>query len=312
MSALTRARTWSTNRHDQEQAQAAAARHVSSATTATTTTTRFNTEYLAVARDGRLAKDTSYTRRASADSMCDADADPEADPVAHPSFLQPRVAAVLGVEEWWHPVLFSLRLLSILPSIYLCFPVAIRFLLKLHTFATSGDVPTQPGRTPGEDRLLLTETMLAIVWCGCSGYLSFFFTDRLMSRWLVNYTPSATAFRLVSVSALNGYLQSWTLDLSGSSQDPFLLLPTWIIITSTLTLVYHITQRKINILKETSTSISVFSMASYISMVALLIQQHWDRDWFDLPFVALGYRLLRQGGELVVSVANFANITVEP
>ena len=156
---------------------------------------------------------------------------------------------------------------------------------------------------------------------------------------LVHYTPSATAFRLVSVSALNGYLQSWTLDLSGSSQDPFLLLPTWIIITSvrafpilspgpvptcmfcsslmslylqTLTLVYHITQRKINILKETSTSISVFSMASYISMVALLIQQHWDRDWFDLPFVALGYRLLRQGGELVVSVANFANITVEP
>lgn len=80
----------------------------------------------------------------------------------------------------------------------------------------------------------------------------------------------------------------------------------------TLTFVYHITQRKINILKETSTSISVFSMASYISMVALLIQQHWDRDWFDLPFVALGYRLLRQGGELVVSVANFANITLEP
>lgn len=160
----------------------------------------------------------------------------------------------------------------------------------------------------------------------------------LLAR-LVNYTPSATAFRLVSVSALNGYLQSWTLDLSGSSQDPFLLLPTWIIITSvraslvfsnsptstcfpcislissflqTLTFVYHITQRKINILKETSTSISVFSMASYISMVALLIQQHWDRDWFDLPFVALGYRLLRQGGELVVSVANFANITLEP
>lgn len=53
----------------------------------------------------------------------------------------------------------------------------------------------------------------------------------LLAR-LVNYTPSATAFRLVSVSALNGYLQSWTLDLSGSSQDPFLLLPTWIIITS--------------------------------------------------------------------------------
>lgn len=153
---------------------------------------------------------------------------------------------------------------------------------------------------------------------------------------MINYTPSATALRLVAVSALNGYLQSWTLHLSGSSQDPFLLLPTWIIITSvrlalhsphvtledlsaknvweqTLTMVYHVTYRKINIRKETSTSISVFSMASYLSMVALLIQQHWDRsDWLDLPFVALGFRLLQGGGEVVVKVAEYANITVAP
>lgn len=160
---------------------------------------------------------------------------------------------------------------------------------------------------------------------------------------LINYTPSATAFRLVSVSALNGYLQSWTLHLSGSSQDPFLLLPTWITITSvrprfsppllvtgnmprwagwlllmytvynhqTLTMVYHITYRKINIRKETSISISVFSMASYLSMVALLIQQHWDRPWLELPFVALGCRILRGGGEVVVTVAKYANITIE-
>lgn len=177
MSALTRARTWSTNRHDQEQAHAAdaAARHVSSS--ATTTTTRYNTEYVAIARNGRLS---------SKDTTCDGP-DPEADPVAHPTFLQPRVAAVLGVSEWWHPVLFSLRLLSILPSIYLCFPIAIRFLLKLHSFATSDSnvdgAGAAQGRSPAEDRLLLTETMLAIVWCGCSGYLSFFFTDCLMSRW---------------------------------------------------------------------------------------------------------------------------------
>lgn len=174
MSALTRARTWSTNRHDQEQAHAAdrAARHVSSATS---TTTRLSTEYVAVARDGRHTKDNPYGAAPGPD--------PEADPIAHPTFLQPRVAAVLGVSEWWHPILFSLRLLSILPSIYLCFPVAIRFLLKLHAFATSDAAAAVQGRTPGEDRLLLTETMLAIVWCGCSGYLSFFFTDCLMSRW---------------------------------------------------------------------------------------------------------------------------------
>lgn len=79
----------------------------------------------------------------------------------------------------------------------------------------------------------------------------------------------------------------------------------------TLTMVYHVTYRKINIRKETSTSISVFSMASYLSMVALLIQQHWDRsDWLDLPFVALGFRLLQGGGEIVVKVAEYANITV--
>lgn len=54
----------------------------------------------------------------------------------------------------------------------------------------------------------------------------------LPSSRLINYTPTATALRLVSVSALNGYLQSWTVYLSGSSQDPFLLLPTWVTITS--------------------------------------------------------------------------------
>jgi hypothetical protein len=173
MSALSRSRTWSTNRHDQEQARVAdaVARHLSSA--ATTTTTRLNTEYVAAARDGRLIKNTAACAAPDADG----------EPIAHPTFLQPRVAAVLGVSESWHPVLFCLRLLSILPSIYLGFPVAIRFLLKLHAFATSDGPGTAQGRTPAEDRLLLTETMLAIVWCGCSGYLSFFFTDRLMSRW---------------------------------------------------------------------------------------------------------------------------------
>lgn len=76
-------------------------------------------------------------------------------------------------------------------------------------------------------------------------------------------------------------------------------------------MVYHITYRKINIRKETSISISVFSMASYLSMVALLIQQHWDRPWLELPFVALGCRILRGGGEVVVTVAKYANITIE-
>ena len=57
---------------------------------------------------------------------------------------------------------------------------------------------------------------------------------------------------------------------------------------------YHITQRKINIRKETSASISVFSMASFISMVALLAQLQLARaDFPDIPL----FRLARDGWE---------------
>lgn len=71
--------------------------------------------------------------------------------------------------------------------------------------------------------------------------------------------------------------------------------------------------RKINIRKEVSTSISVFSMASYVSLLALLVQQHWARaDWLELPFVALACQIIRGGGEVVVRVAEYANITVVP
>jgi hypothetical protein len=113
--------------------------------------------------------------------------DPEPAIVA-PTFLQPRVAAVLGVSRPWHPVLFLLRLFSIMPTIYLGFPVAIRGLLMLHGMFTrlEGEEAPEAGRggaAPGDDKLLLTETILALMWCGCSGYLSFYFTDCLMSRW---------------------------------------------------------------------------------------------------------------------------------
>lgn len=54
-------------------------------------------------------------------------------------------------------------------------------------------------------------------------------------------------------------------------------------------------------------------MASYVSLLALLIQQHCARtDWLELPFIALACQILRGGGELVVWVAKYANITMEP
>lgn len=103
--------------------------------------------------------------------------------VAAPTFLQPRVAALLGVSRPWHPVLFLLRLFSIVPAIYLGFPVAIRGLLLLYGAIGIGHEAAGLDGRAGEDKLLLTETILALMWCGCSGYLSFYFTDCLMSRW---------------------------------------------------------------------------------------------------------------------------------
>ncbi|EFR02536.1 hypothetical protein MGYG_05532 [Nannizzia gypsea CBS 118893] len=114
--------------------------------------------------------------------------------------------------------------------------------------------------------------------CSASAYLSYFFTDCMMSRWLVNYTPPAVIIRLLTINCLIAYLTSWILYLSGASSDPRLLLPAWISITSILTLLYHLTQRKINIKKETKASLSVFSIASFISMSSLLLQLHLSRE----------------------------------
>lgn len=55
---------------------------------------------------------------------------------------------------------------------------------------------------------------------------------------------------------------------------------------------YHVTQRKINIRKETSMSISVFSIASYISTVVLLVLIHSNRSEYpEIPLVAYAKRL---------------------
>jgi len=128
-----------------------------------------------------------------------------------------------------------------------------------------------------ERRFRVTEVFLAVLWCCASAYLSFYFTDCLMSRWLLNYTPQATLVRLLTINSVNAYITSWVLYLSGGSEDPRLLLPAWISIATTLTFLYHVTHPRLAILKETSHSISVFSIASFISMVSLLLQLHLSR-----------------------------------
>lgn len=50
---------------------------------------------------------------------------------------------------------------------------------------------------------------------------------------------------------------------------------------------YHISHQKINIRKETSTSINVFSIASFISMVTLLAHLHiYQPDYPVMPVVS--------------------------
>ena len=102
-----------------------------------------------------------------------------------------------------------------------------------------------------------------------------------MSRCLIHYTPQATIVRLFTLACVSSYCTSWVVWLWGASElghrsgcPGSLLLPAWISIAAILTACYQITQRRVNIRKETRLSLSVFSYASFISMVALLLHSH--------------------------------------
>ena len=57
-------------------------------------------------------------------------------------------------------------------------------------------------------------------------------------------------------------------------------------------MLYHLANRKINIRRETSASISVFSIASFISMSSLLFQLHLTRDNDpEVPFFSMLQKL---------------------
>ncbi|KAL2209279.1 hypothetical protein CC79DRAFT_669978 [Sarocladium strictum] len=203
-----------------------------------------------------------------------------------PTVLQPRIAVVLNVPRRWHTWLFALRLLSIVPALWWGVPTALRVLLRI--------LPTTEGGR-GLERYAITETALATIWCFASGYLSFFFTDCLMSRWLINYTPQATIVRLLSINAVNAYTTSTVLALAGGFSDPRLLLPGWIGIATTLTVCYHITHQKINIRKETSTSVNVFSIASFISMATLLAHMHlYQLGYPEMPVITYGRKVCHE------------------
>ncbi|KAG6010505.1 hypothetical protein E4U43_008560 [Claviceps pusilla] len=209
-----------------------------------------------------------------------------------PSILQPRVAVVLNVDPQWHPYLFAFRLLSIVPAVWWGLPCALQLILSILpgqeriVFVRGGAWDGRLHSSHDAVPFALTEGALATIWSFACGYLAFFFTDCLMSRWLIHYTPQATIVRLLTINAVNAYLTMTVLSLAGGFQDPRLMLPGWISIATTLTVSYHITHQKINIRKETSTSINVFSIASYISMVTLLVHMHsFEHNYPTVPLV---------------------------
>ncbi|KAG5993628.1 hypothetical protein E4U52_001802 [Claviceps spartinae] len=233
-------------------------------------------------------------------------------PPVQPSMLQPRVAVVLNVNPQWHPYLFAFRLLSILPALWWGLPSALQLVLSILpgperiVLVREGGGGAWDGRLHSSNHdtvpFALTEGALATIWSFACGYLAFFFTDCLMSRWLIHYTPQATIVRLLTINAVNAYLTMTVLSLAGGFQDPRLMLPGWISMATTLTVSYHITHQKINIRKETSTSINVFSIASYISMVILLAHVHLLQP--DYPPVPLVGRLRIVWNEIYTLLAH--------
>ncbi|KAK1730060.1 N-glycosylation protein-domain-containing protein [Colletotrichum acutatum] len=203
------------------------------------------------------------------------------------SLLEPRIAVVLNVPKPWRPWLFACRLLSIGPAIFWALQPALTLLVQIIPVAVPGGKKAIP--------FPWTEMSLGLMWCGASAYLSFFFIDCLMSRWLINYTPQATIIRLLTINSTNAFLTERILTFSGGFEDPRLLLPGWVTIATTLTIAYHITQRSINIQKETSTSINIFSIASFISMISLLAHLHYNgSDYPEKPFESLARFILQQ------------------
>lgn len=202
------------------------------------------------------------------------------------SALHPRVAVILGVDRRWYVPLLVCRALSTAPAAWWGLRCAFTFLAEL--------LHIQPGMghegwataiigSIGQDwdverRFRVTEVALAIMWCCASAYLSYFFADCMMSRWLLNYTPPAVVIRLLTTNGLIAYITSWVLYLSGASSDPRLLLPAWITITTTLTFIYHATQNHATIKRETTASVLVVSVASFVSMSSLLLQLHLTRE----------------------------------
>ncbi|OCK83156.1 hypothetical protein K432DRAFT_291737, partial [Lepidopterella palustris CBS 459.81] len=187
------------------------------------------------------------------------------------SALHPQLAVILNVPKRWHIWLQVLRWLSIGPAVYWAFFCGWVFFKEVLDLYSSG---VTVSTWEVEKRLWFTEVFLAILWCSASAYISFFFIDCLMSRWLMHYAPPSALFRLATMDLLNMFLTHQFIELCGGKTNSPRLFLAWICIASTLTILYHITHRRTNIKRETTAAVRVFSPLTFLSLVLVLFQLH--------------------------------------
>lgn len=79
---------------------------------------------------------------------------------------------------------------------------------------------------------------------------------------------------------LNMLVTNQFVNLCGATTSPPRLFLAWVCIASTLTILYHITHRRTNIKRETTTAVRVFSPLTYLSLCLILFQLHHP-SWSD-------------------------------
>ncbi|KAF2757306.1 hypothetical protein EJ05DRAFT_385789 [Pseudovirgaria hyperparasitica] len=193
------------------------------------------------------------------------------------SALHPQVAVILGVPKVWHVFLQGARLMAMSYSITCCYWSLQIFFDLVFVYSTTPPRlelrETENGWTL-ERRLEVACVLLAALWCSASAYLSFFFTDCLMSRWLLNYTPFATLLRLGMTDFLLGYVPKLALARLGAFKVPSRLVPSWILITLTVAIAYHLTHDLTSIKRETEATRKVLLFAMTVTLFGLILPHH--------------------------------------
>ncbi|KMP00277.1 hypothetical protein CIRG_00419 [Coccidioides immitis RMSCC 2394] len=201
--------------------------------------------------------------------------------------LHPRVAVILGVDRRWYLPLLVCRALSIAPAAWWGLRCAFTFLTELLRIEPRLWNPEHDGvsGTGGWTAAIMkgTATVASVDW---DVDRRFRVTEvALAIIWPLTQPPSHPSIRLIKGT----FLQSFPLE-------------------QILTLLYHLTQRKINIKKETAASLSVFSIASFISMCSLLLQLHLSREnEMEIPLFILGKKVWGIVAEKMVVVEHLRN-----